>query len=140
MNANLILQPLAIMLLLTCLMAFWALFARVAAMNKNKVAPHKGQDAYQLRQHLPHEVNRIANNYNHLFEQPVLFYALCLGLYLTNSVELLMIICAWSYVGLRVIHSLVQALWDKVMVRFMVFVLSWIPLLALLVLFCLQVF
>src|SRR5688572_3213913 len=70
---------------------------------------------------LPPEVTRVADNYNHLHEQPTLFYALALAAQLANAVDGLSVGLAWGYVVLRVIHSFVQATRNVIIVRFYVF-------------------
>ena len=133
MGAEEILKPVFVMALLTLVMAVWMAATRVPAMLRLRVHPQKGQDTRKLREHLPHEVNRVANNYNHLFEQPVLFYAVCLAIALLGHVDTFYVVCAWIYVALRVVHSFVQALFDIVIVRFYIFIASWIPLAVMIV-------
>jgi hypothetical protein len=77
---------------------------------------------------LPPRVRWKADNYNHLMEQPTIFYAIVVALVLLGISSQASLVLAWSYVALRVIHSLVQALVNKIEVRFLVFVLSNIPL------------
>jgi hypothetical protein len=81
---------------------------------------------------LPPEVARVADNYNHLHEQPTLFYALALAAQLANSVDVFSVALAWSYVVLRVIHSFVQATRNVIIVRFYVFAAASLVLLLLL--------
>ena len=128
MQAQLILQPVFIVAILTVVMAIWMFFTRVPAMKKLKIHPQKGQDTGYLKTLLPIEVNRVSNNYNHLFEQPTIFYAVALSIAVLGHVDSLHVTCAWLYAILRVLHSLVQATVDKVMVRFSIFIISWIVL------------
>ncbi len=123
-----ILKPVFVMALLTFVVALWMAATRVPAMMKLKVHPQKGQDTRKLREHLPHEVNRVANNYNHLFEQPVLFYAVCLSLAILDHVDEFFVNCAWVYVALRIAHTVTQAQFDIVIVRFHLFIASWLVL------------
>ena len=81
---------------------------------------------------LPPEVSRVADNYNHLHEQPTIFYALALAAQLANAVDGCSVALAWSYVGLRVVHSLVQATRNVIIVRFFVFAAASLVLLLLL--------
>ena len=81
---------------------------------------------------LPPEVSRVADNYNHLHEQPTLFYALALAAQVANAVDDISVALAWSYVGLRVIHSFVQATRNVILVRFYVFAAASLVLLLLL--------
>ncbi len=133
MQSYLILQPLMVMLLLTLVMAIWMYLTRVSAMKRLRIHPQKGQDTSKLKDLLPDEVTRISNNYNHLFEQPTVFYAVVLVIALLGHVDQVHIICAWVYTGLRIVHSLIQATVDKVYARFIVFVLSWIVLAVILI-------
>jgi hypothetical protein len=79
---------------------------------------------------VPPEVSRVAENYNHL--QPTLFYALALAAQLANAVDGISVALAWTYVGLRVIHSFVQATRNVILVRFYVFAAASFVLLLLL--------
>jgi len=128
MEAKLILQPVLVVGLLTVVMTIWMFLTRIPAMSKLKIHPQKGQDTNKLRDLLPKEVSRISNNYNHLFEQPTLFYAVAISIAMLGHVDSLHISCAWLYAALRVSHSLVQATIDLVLARFTIFILSWLVL------------
>lgn len=80
---------------------------------------------------LPPRVRWKADNYNHLMEQPTIFYAIVLVLALLGSRAELHLVMAWAYVGLRIVHSLVQALVNRIEWRFALFVLSNLPLFGL---------
>jgi hypothetical protein len=73
---------------------------------------------------LPPHVRWKADNYNHLMEQPTVFYAVALALALLGHGDGWAARLAWAYVALRVVHSLVQALWNRIEVRFSLFTLS----------------
>src|SRR5688572_6102444 len=81
---------------------------------------------------VPPEVSRVADNYNHLHEQPTLFYALALAAQVANAVDGISVALAWSYVGVRVVHSFVQATRNVIIVRFYVFAAASLVLLLLL--------
>ena len=81
---------------------------------------------------LPPEVSRVADNYNHLHEQPTLFYALALAAQLASAVDGVSVTLAWVYVALRVVHSFVQATRNVIIVRFSVFAAASLVLLLLL--------
>lgn len=125
MDASLILQPVFVVGLLTIVMAVWMFFTRVPTMSKLRIHPQKAQDTSKLRDLLPKEITRVSNNYNHLFEQPTLFYAVAISIALLDHVDSVNVACAWGYAILRVLHSLVQATIDIVMIRFAIFLLSW---------------
>jgi hypothetical protein len=72
-----------------------------------------------------------ADNYNHLLEQPTLFYAVTLSLVVLGASGAINTALAWSYVALRIAHSLVQATTNVIMIRFSIFIISSIVLLVL---------
>ncbi|MGI9221859.1 MAG: MAPEG family protein [Woeseiaceae bacterium] len=77
---------------------------------------------------IPEEVNWPSYNFRNLFELPVLFYALCLYLFVTGSVDAIFVGSAWAYVGLRTLHSLIHCTLNIVKLRFIAYMLSSIVL------------
>ena len=90
--------------------------------------PQTAAHTKNLKGLLPPWTERVADNYNHLFEQPVVFYAIALSIAVINNIEPLMIQLAWIYVALRVLHSIVQITFNFVPLRFTLFVTSWLIL------------
>ena len=90
--------------------------------------PQTAAHTKNLKGLLPPWAERVADNYNHLFEQPVVFYAIALSIAVINNIEPLMIQLAWVYVALRVLHSIVQITFNFVPLRFTLFVTSWLIL------------
>jgi hypothetical protein len=80
---------------------------------------------------LPANVRSVADNYNHLHEQPTVFYALVFYSALAGNGGYLLVTLAWTYFGLRVLHSLVQGTFNKVVIRFSLFSLSSLTLIAM---------
>jgi hypothetical protein len=80
---------------------------------------------------LPAAVRWKADNYNHLMEQPTVFYAVALSLALLGAGAGTNATLAWAYFGSRVVHSLVQATVNKIEVRFALFLVSSLILVAL---------
>ncbi len=116
----------------TFVMWFWLYVTRIPAMQKANV------DMEELRLTgaalvLPPEISRVADNYNHLHEQPVLFYALALAAHVAGAADGLNVGLAWGYVGLRVVHSLIQATVNIIPARFAVFSLASLVLMVLFV-------
>jgi len=140
MDATAILQPVFVLGLLTILMTIWMFATRIPAMSRLQIDPQRAQDTIRLLDLLPASVNRVSNNYNHLFEQPTLFYATALAIAVLGHVDAVHVACAWTYVALRIAHSLVQATVDIVMVRFALFLTSWIALATMIVREALAVF
>lgn len=111
---------------LSLVMFVWMYATRLPAFQRAGIAPQDA--AHPGTYKLPSEVARVADNYNHLFEAPTLFYAMVAVIVLLGHADATHAMCAWAYLGLRVIHSLVQATVNKVTLRFSIFVLSWIAL------------
>jgi hypothetical protein len=128
MEATAILQPVLVVALLTVVMMVWMLATRIPEMNRRGIDAQEAQDTSKLGDLLPPQVMRVSNNYNHLFEQPTLFYAVALTIAVLGHVDSLHVQCAWAFAILRIAHSLVQATVDIVMIRFGLFLLSWIAL------------
>lgn len=129
-----ILQPLVALLIWTMIMWAWMYATRIPAMQSDPdidAANLVGTTGHALRQKLPEKVNWKADNYNHLHEQPTLFYAVVLVLAVTGHGDTSHAFLAWIYVGLRVIHSVIQVTANKVLVRFIIFALSSLVLIAL---------
>ncbi len=112
-------------------MWFWMYATRLPAMRVARVKLDPNVPKGELAASLPPRVRWKADNYNHLFEQPTLFYAVALSLAVLGQGSGVNATLAWAYVGLRVLHSLLQALWNKITVRFAVFALSAFTLMAL---------
>lgn len=116
----------------TFVMWVWLYVTRIPAMRRANV------DVAELSRTggslvLPPEVARVADNYNHLHEQPTLFYALALAAQLAGAVDPVNVGLAWTFVLLRVIHSLVQATVNVIPVRFLIFTIGSLVLLILLI-------
>lgn len=137
-----ILAPAAALMAWTMLMWLWLFFTRIPALAKAKVdiANMKGGKGTDLDGVLPEQVQWKAHNYNHLHEQPVIFYAVCLLLAMVGLGGGAALWLAWAYFALRVAHSLVQATWNKVSVRFYLYALASLCLIALVVIAVLAVF
>ncbi len=128
-----ILRPMVVLIAWTLVMLGWALATRLPAMKAAGVdlrtlVGTKGSDADRS---LPPRAQWKVHNYNHLMEQPTLFYAVCTVLALSGSGDGPNAWIAWAYVGLRIVHSLIQATSNRVRDRFVVFVLSSLTLVAL---------
>lgn len=126
-----ILQPIVVLAAWTMVMWLWMYVTRIPAMSKAGVKPNDARRAKVLDDALPDSVQWKAHNYNHLHEQPTVFYAVALVLAIAGWGEGMNALLAWIYVGLRIIHSIVQVTANVVMVRFVLFALSSLVLIAL---------
>ena len=132
-----ILKPVVALLAWTMLMWAWMYATRIPAIRKLPQPGDAGADvgwtAAKLEQLLPASIQWKAHNYNHLHEAPTLFYAVSIVLAIVGQGDGLNAAIAWIYVGLRVVHSIWQATVNRVMVRFALFALSSLALIALIV-------
>ena len=126
-----ILQPVVALLAWTMVMWAWMYVTRIPAMSKAGIEPDDARNTSALADKLPPETQWKADNYNHLHEQPTVFYTVCILLAIVGMGDGMNALLAWIYVGLRIIHSIVQATANKVMVRFVLFALSSLVLIAL---------
>jgi hypothetical protein len=118
-----LLRPMLGLIIWTFVVWVWMYATRLPAIKA------AGIDASAIKRKgdldaLPVSVQQIADNYNHLHEQPVVFYALVVYTYLTGQTDSLYVALAWSYVGIRVVHSFIQCTFNYVPVRFTVFAIG----------------
>ena len=124
------LEPVIALIAWTLLVWGWMYATRIPAMGKANIDANYAKHPGSLNG-LPSKVRAIADNYNHLHEQPTVFYALAFYTQLAGAADSLNMNLAWAYVLLRVVHSLVQNIGNKVMIRFPVFALSSLVLVAI---------
>lgn len=125
-----ILTPLFALVFWTLIIWCWMYATRLPAMKKAGVEPQSAIHPGSLTS-LPTEARVVADNYNHLHEQPTLFYALAVYSHLVGVADGLNIALAWGYVALRVLHSLAQIVVRRVVVRFAFFALSTLVLIVM---------
>jgi hypothetical protein len=113
---------------LTATMMLWMYATRLPAMRRAGLDPQAAAHTADLRGKLPDSAERVADNYNHLSEAPTVFYAVALGIVVLGAADPVHVACTWTFVGLRIAHSLVQATINLVALRFMLFTLSWVAL------------
>jgi hypothetical protein len=118
-----IMTPVLALILWTFVIWFWMYATRIPAMSAAKIDVTKLKRKDELDV-LPVKVKQIADNYNHLHEQPTVFYALAIYSHLVGVIDPLNIGLAWGYVALRVLHSLIQCTSNFVPLRFAVFASS----------------
>lgn len=126
-----ILTPILVLVSWTLIVWIWMYARRLPAMSAANVEPQQAQHPGALASLLPSEAQRVADNYNHLHEQPTIFYALIVYTHLVGVADPLNIGLAWAYVGLRIVHSLVQNTVNIVLVRFSLFSLSTLTLMVI---------
>lgn len=130
-----IIKPVAVLAGWTMIMWIWMYATRIPAIGKLPKPTEPGADqgwtGSMLEGLIAREVQWKAHNYNHLHEAPTVFYAVALALAFIGQGDGLNAQIAWAYAGLRIVHSIWQATVNKVGVRFLLFALSSLCLMAL---------
>ena len=119
-----ILYPMLGMITLTGAIMLALFFSRLPTIIKNFGNLQSAKHSDELRPKLPDTKRYITDNHNHLFEQPTVFYAIVIYIYLVQHVDSHHIMLAWAYFVFRVIHSIVHVTINNVSIRASVFVLS----------------
>ena len=129
MHVSPLLGPIVALVAWTIVMLFWMASARYRIVRGREI-PDGARGDY-LEREAPGPAHWPAHNYNHLMEQPTIFYAIVFALILMGFDHPINVYLAWAYVGLRVVHSLIQATVNVVSYRFLVFMLSSLCLIGL---------
>lgn len=131
-NAQII-GPVVALVAWSLVMWVWMYVTRIPAMNRAGIDSRNlvGGAGADLKARIDPKAQWPADNYNHLHEQPTIFYAIALSLAMLGAGGGLNATIAWVYVALRIAHSLVQATINRVIVRFALFTLSTLCLMML---------
>lgn len=116
-----ILLPMLGMMVLTAIVWFVLYAKRIPAMRKAGMPAQAYTTPDRGLEILPDQVSYPAYNFKNLFELPVLFYALCLYLYVTATADSADIIAAWVFLLFRVVHSAIHCTVNIVMARFLAY-------------------
>ena len=116
-----ILAPMIGMMVLTAVVWFVLYARRIPAMRKVGVPAQEYTTPDKGAALLPEEVSYPSNNFKNLFELPVIFYALCLYLFVTQSAAAADVVAAWLFFGFRVVHSAIHCTVNIVMARFVAY-------------------
>ena len=127
MEVSPLLGPVVALVAWTLVMLIWTAIARAGAFRRLGIKlgniPH-GSRGEALDQTSERRAQWKAHNYNHLMEQPTIFYAIVMVLALMRFDHQVNVWLAWAYVALRVAHSIVQATINIVKYRLALFALS----------------
>ena len=120
------LAPAAVLVLWSLLMMLWMVQSRFTAFAKHGIDLGKatpGGRGSALDGVLPDKVNWKAHNFSHLMEQPTIFYPAVVILAIMGA-KPIDVALAWAYVAIRIVHSLWQALVNRIPVRASLFFAS----------------
>lgn len=133
-----ILQPVFALALWTSLVLLLIPITRFRAAFRREVVADDFKYGESAR--VPVYASLPNRNYMNLLELPVLFYVVCLVIYVTGITSPAMVVVAWAYVALRVAHSVIHISYNAVMHRLVAFATSNFVLIALWVMAALQLF
>jgi hypothetical protein len=118
MNEQAIFLPMLATMTLTAIVWFYMYARRIPAMRRAGVSVQTYTTPDTVAEYLSDEVNYSANNLKNLFEVPILYYGLCLYLFVTGNVDTAYVIAAWLFFVFRLFHSIVHCTKNIVMLRF----------------------
>ncbi|HTD89692.1 MAG TPA: MAPEG family protein [Burkholderiales bacterium] len=98
------------------------LFTRIQEMRRKNIHAQAAANSLERAAHF--ETVQIADNFRNLFEVPVLFFALAAVALATGYVPGWLVICAWVYFALRLVHSFIHCTYNNVYHRFIIFLAS----------------
>lgn len=139
-DSSLILQPVAGMFLLTAVVWAWMYALRLPYILRSGMDLQKVSTPESLNAVIPARLNNPSNNLKNLFELPVVFYALCILLYVTGKVDAVYLGMAWAFFALRVVHSLVHCVFNRVSWRFATYFLGSLVLWGMVARFAMGIF
>lgn len=134
MSYSPLLAPVVVLVTWTMFIFLWMLVARLGEFRRLGIKPATipdGARGVDLEGKADPRAQWKSHNYNHLMEQPTIFYAIVITLALMGMDQPINLWLAWGYVGLRVVHSLIQCTVNTVRYRMAIFVLSSLLLLGL---------
>lgn len=118
MTGHAIFLPMLATMALTAIVWFYLYAKRIPAMQRAGKNAQTYTTPVKVTEQLPESVNYPANNFNNLCELPILFYGLCLYLFVTQNVDQIFVAAAWLFFMLRTMHSIVHCTRNIVIVRF----------------------
>ena len=134
MHFSPILAPVVALVAWTQVVMFWMMIARFREFRRLGITPTKipdGSRGVDLDGKAEPSAQWKSHNYNHLMEQPTIFYAVALSLALMGFGGGINYWLAWGYVGLRILHSLIQCTVNVVRFRLAIFGLASLCLIGL---------
>src|SRR5262249_9731943 len=126
MDQHGLIAPILALVVWTLVIWIWMYATRIPAIQRANLDPQAAARTRTLN--LPAEIMWVSDNYNHLMEQPTIFYATAIAAQIAGQADPINIGLAWAYVVLRVVHSMIQCTVNIVMLRFSIFTLSTIAL------------
>lgn len=122
-----ILKPVFVQVALTFFMLFWMAKERLGARARGEVeAPPPG-----MRPTWKGRAGIVSNDFHNQLEMPVLFYVAVAFAMIANGVDDIMLMLAWAYVILRLVHAAIHTTYNHIPHRFLAYFTSNLVVLAM---------
>jgi hypothetical protein len=118
MNGEAIFLPMLLTMALTAVVWHYMYARRIPAMRRAGKRAQTYTTPDKTVEHLSDEVNYAAYNLKNLFEVPILYYGLCLYLFVSGNVDTAYVVAAWLFFVFRTLHSIVHCTRNVVILRF----------------------
>jgi len=123
-----IFAPFLGMMLLTLAVWLTMYTRRLSYLARNKIDYRTINTRDKAAGVVPEEISYASDNLKNLFEFPMLFYAICIYLYVSDSVDTLYLVAAWWFFLFRIVHSFIHCTSNVVPHRFGTYMISAIGL------------
>jgi hypothetical protein len=133
MSNSTILLPFFGVILLTLVVWVYMYVRRISYLSRERIDLRKVDTPEKAATVVPGTVSLASHNLKNLFELPVIFYAVCLYLFVSDSVDGIYLVAAWWFFAFRVVHSLIHCSYNKVEHRFAAYILAAIALWAMVI-------
>jgi len=140
MNNTGILPPFFGVVLLTLVVWVTMYIRRTSYLVGNRIDLRKVDTPEKAASVIPENISLPSHNLKNLFELPVIFYAVCLYLFASGTVDAFYVLAAWWFFAFRVIHSLIHCTYNKVVHRFYAYILAALALWAMVIRAAMQAF
>ena len=124
MTQQAIFGPFFAMMFLTLVVWVYVYVRRISFLTRNNIRPDEVASPEALARVTPPAVSTPSDNLKNLFELPVLFYALALYLFVTSQVDAVYVHAGWIFVAFRALHSAVHCTFNRIMLRFYLYLIS----------------
>ncbi len=131
------LAPLFVQVALTFGLLFWTGVRRVEEVTSGGVHP---RDVALRQPNWPKDLLQVSNAYQNQLELPVLFYlVVVLSLFTARTTPTLLVL-SWGFVATRLLHAVIHVTTNNMARRFFVFLAGSLILMAMWILFALDLF
>jgi hypothetical protein len=140
MSNSTILLPFFGVMLLTLVVWVYMYVRRTSYLLRERIDLRKVDTPEKAAAVIPGEVSLASHNLKNLFELPVIFYVVCLYLFVSDTVDGIYLAAASWFLAFRIVHSLIHCTYNKVEHRFAAYILAAVALWAMVIRVVLRIF